>query len=257
MGTLNFPCGTCGAIVSTVGLAPGRAPMCSGCGRAYPEAMAATPLHSRAATSGLGAAVIGAFVVVGAVAFVVLWGVGQSDSRRLAVEQQELERAALVQAQAAGIDRKEVARLAEILGRGTDEEARAAWTALASWDARDHWGTFEVLEDCYARADRPHAVWWLSNGFLQYYGDRGEAALAEGLVRWQKNEELFEMACTSLEQYPVTCGRDQGPSRGLALAAAAQRVLRSAEARVDHPRATPRLETALGRLSRAFPAESR
>jgi hypothetical protein len=193
-------------------------------------------------------------IVLMGTAFITLTS-SRTSMRREAMR--DAEAAAALQSSLTSDDRAEIARLADILSTGSEAEARAAWSSLASWDARDHWGTFEVLSVSYARARHPHGVWWISNGLLRYYGDRGEHVLVEGLVRWKENRELFEIACQSLEQYPAACARDSGQEQGREVANRALRVLSLARERIDHPAASPRLETATDRIHRAFPAEAR
>ncbi|MEK7470341.1 MAG: hypothetical protein AAB074_23470 [Planctomycetota bacterium] len=255
MPPLNFPCPSCGSMVSTVGLAPGAVPFCSGCGATFPHSAHASPVSGSspgAGVAGIGAFVVGAVVLAGiaGVAFMFITSRG-SMSRHMARAQEETHLAA----RQANIDRAR--RLAVQLEDPDANKSLQAWHGLAGCDAANHWGTFDVLDELFSRTHARNALWNLSNGFQMYYGQRGEEAIARELVARKTSDEEVDLLCQSLEQYADSVARDAGAAKGAEIRTAAWRALTRAEAMVDRTGATKRIGLALERVRSKMPAEKR
>lgn len=254
MAPLNFPCPSCGSMVSTVGLAPGMAPSCSGCGRAFPVPAAPAPYTTgtTAGAAGCGVALVAAIllVVFGGIAF-MLFTVRSGASREAFRAVSEAESSA----RRANAER--VRRLAAQLEDPDPQKSLNAWHAIAGCDAADHWGTFAVLDDLFARTRARNALWHLCCGFQMYYDQKGQDAIARELVARKGSEEEVDLLCQALEQYPPTVERDFGAAKGAEVRGRALKALSKAEAMTDRPQARMRIGLALERVRSQQPAEKR
>lgn len=255
MPPLNFPCPACGSMVSTVGLAPGNVPFCSGCGRTFPLPATASPQFGT--TQGAGVAGCGA-IVVGAIAFAVVAGVAlMLFTGRHSMSRHEMQAQAAAQLAAKQANFERAKQLAVQLEDTDVNKSLQAWHGLAGCDATDHWGTFDVLDDLFGRTHSRNALWNLSNGFQMYYGEKGADAIARELVARKTSDEEVDLLCQSLEQYADSVVRDRGAAKGAEVRTSAWRALTKAEAMVDRPGATKRIGLALERVRSKLSAEKR
>ncbi|MBI2923961.1 MAG: hypothetical protein HYY18_23115 [Planctomycetes bacterium] len=256
MGTLNFPCPSCGAMVSTVDLLPGQAPSCVGCGRSFPVPAQPRADTSRRGTIGNVAGGALLFIVIG-VGFVgVMTGIRQG-SRRKESEARAVE--------AAGVPRsltgQESAAL-EVLVRQLEDpdydRVTQAWHGIYAYDAIDHWGTFERLARALRESAAFNCLWILTGGMCEYYGDRGEEAVRTALIARKKDREAFQAILQSLEKFPEEMARVGGAAAGQQYVAKSLRILEGAQEEVDDPLSSPRLRTALKSLrEKQLPSEQR
>lgn len=233
-------------MVSTIGLAPGQAPSCVSCGRAFPVP-AAPQAYSTGSSSAAGAGVLLSVLVFIAIGVFLLMSfrrqssVGREVHAALAAAQQDADLEAL------------------IVQLESDDYNRAidAWHRIYVHDRRDHWGTFGRLEAAYGRTRARNCLWILTGGFCEFYDERGEKAVARELVARRADRENFDLVCECLEQFPAQITRERGADAGLAFVAKSARILEAAQPQVDDAQSLRRLKSTLVRLRSQLPAERR
>jgi len=240
-------------MVSTVGLPPGVAPSCANCGRAFPGASAAS---SGPAPRGSGA--LGWLLVVPLL--LALFGLPAFflTSRRAAIQ----ERLALeVASRRPTLDAQTSRQLDLLIVQLADEDgnkAMQAWHGIASFDAQDHEGTFQRLKAALLATDSYNLSWIVTGGFCEYYGDPGEDALVEALVRHQGNPRVVEGIAGNLEAYPDEIGRGGDGAARQQYLTKSLRILDFAAQKIDDPVASPRILRAVQSLrAKQLSAEQR
>lgn len=245
-------------MVSTVGLPPGAAPLCSSCGRAF--AAPASPHSGPSSAAGAGAAV--AVAVLG-LAFFLVVAVGTGFffvMKHGPVEMQEPDLAgAPAPHQAARFDdasREEAARLVRRLEDDDWSKVQNAWRALYAYDRRDHWGTFELLRERYLATDSRNFLWMVTGGMCEYYAERGEDAVVDNLLLRAGEGASFDTVCQSLERFPRQMRDERGEATGRSFAEKSLRILRLADDRIDAKEASTRLDRAIRSVSELIPPGS-
>ncbi|MCE9580943.1 MAG: hypothetical protein K8T20_00350 [Planctomycetes bacterium] len=256
MPLLNFPCPTCGAMVSTVDLAPGVTPFCSGCGRTFPDASPAIPANysspGNATSAGLGGIVVAVIMVV-----MLVGGAGFYLTAKRSETMRSTLESARAQSQAQQANAVRVRQLAAQLEDPDFDKSIAAWHGLYGCDRADHDGTFAILDELYARTSARNALWNLTNGYQEYYGQPGETAISRELVARQRVQDQVDLLCQSLESCPESVTREVNPAKGAEGWVKSARILEAASARIDRPLASQRIRQALEKVRSQIPAEKR
>jgi hypothetical protein len=239
-------------MVSTVGLAPGASPACSGCGRAFPASMATVSTASGGGRTGSPIVLFGLLVplvIVGVLFFFL------ATSRRSENMRASFESASAASAHEAEAESQRRRDLVEQLESDDWNRVIGAWHQLAACDTRDHWGTFADLRKAYASSQTRNCLHLLTGGMCEYYGEPGEKAVTDELVARASEPDHSSTICEALEAFPPEMGKRGGEDARIRYAEKSLRILEAARARLPSGDASRRVLATIRHVKAMLPAE--